>query len=43
MGIKEKFMVMELYWKITDSYDLKIITLISADKGKNGCINYLVK
>lgn len=36
MEIKEKFMVMELYWKITDSYDLKTITLISEDKGKDG-------
>ena len=36
MEIKEKFMVIALYWKITDSYDLKIITLISADKGKDG-------
>jgi hypothetical protein len=26
--IKEKFVVMEHYWNITDSYYLKIITLI---------------
>ena len=36
MGTKEKLMVMEPYWKNTDSDDLKIITLISADKGKDG-------